>query len=416
MGKLCPIRLHLHVVRKYLLINDPMREVYMKTAKISLIGSCIAVASLSLVLLAGCNSNGMTGGVAATVNGTEISEDTITQYINDMRSSNGLTDDDSWAEYLSTYGETPESVRSDVIDYYVKLELEKQYANDSNISVSDDEVNSAISSMKSNYSTDEAWQSALSSAGLTEDKYKENVTNALLEQKVSDAVTKGKITPSKKKVLSTIKTYKSYFSGMKKSSQILFSSKDKKKAKKVLAQIKAGTISFEDAAKKYSTDSASAKNGGNVGWDKLNSFVTEYTDALDKLKKGQVSGLVTSDYGIHIIKCTDVWTAPKKLTSLDQVPDALTKYITSYLKNNNESTKFQEWYDDYKSQQDIKVNDMPSNVSYNVDMSKYSSSTSDETASSSSDSSSTDSSSTESSSVSSSSSALESSSSSSSSK
>ena len=153
-----------------------------------------------------------------------------------------------------------------------------------------------------------------------------------------------------------------------------------------------------------------------MGWDKLNSFVTEYTDALDKLKKGQVSGLVTSDYGIHIIKCTDVWTAPKKLTSLDQVPDALTKYITSYLKNNNESTKFQEWYDDYKSQQDIKVNDMPSNVSYNVDMSKYSSSTSDETASSSSDSSSTDSSSTESSSVSSSSSALESSSSSSSSK
>ena len=100
MGKLCPIRLHLHVVLKSLLINDPMREVYMKTAKISLIGSCIAVASLSLVLLAGCNSNGMTGGVAATVNGTEISEDTITQYINDMRSSNGLTDDDSWAEYL----------------------------------------------------------------------------------------------------------------------------------------------------------------------------------------------------------------------------------------------------------------------------------------------------------------------------
>lgn len=372
----------------------------MKTAKKGLIGTCVAVASLSLALLAGCNSNGMTGGVAATVNGTEISEDTITQYINDMRSSNGLTDDDSWGKYLSTYGETPESVRSDVVDYYVKQELEKQYASKNNISVSDDEVNSAINSMKSNYSNDEAWQSALSSAGLTEEKYKENVTSALLEKKVSDAVTKGKITPSKKKVLSTIKTYKTYFSGMKKSSQILFSSKDKKKAKQVLADIKAGKISFEDAAKKYSTDSASAKDGGNVGWDKLNSFVTEYTSALDKLKKGQVSGLVTSDYGIHIIKCTDVWTAPKSLTSLDQVPNALTKYITNYLKSNNESTKFQEWYDDYKSQQDIKVNDMPSNVSYNVDMSKYSSSTSGEGTSSSSDSSSSESGSTDSSSAS----------------
>ena len=352
----------------------------MKSAKKGGIAALVVVASLSLALLSGCSSNGMTGGVAATVNGTEISEDTITQYIQDMRESNDLTDDSAWGQYLSTYGQTPDSVRTDVINYYVKIELEKQYANENNISVSDDEVNNAIQSVKSNYSNDEAWQSALSSAGLTEDKYKENVTNSLLEQKVSDAVTKGKTTPSDKKVLKTIKSYKSYFTGMKKSSHILFSSKDKAKAKKVLAQIKSGKISFEDAAKKYSTDSGSAKNGGNVGWDKLNSFVTEYTKALSKLDKGEVSGLVSSDYGIHIIKCTDEWTAPKKLTSLDQVPNDLVKYIKNYLKSNNESTKFQEWYDDYKSKQDIKINDMPSDVSYNVDMSQYSSTSEDATA------------------------------------
>lgn len=349
----------------------------MITAKKGLIGSCIAVAALSITLLSGCNSNGMTGGVAATVNGTEISEDTVTQYIQDMRQQNDLTDDSAWGQYLSTYGQTPSSVRSDVIDYYVKIELEKQYANQNNISVSDDEVNKAIESMKSNYSTDDAWKSALSSAGLTEDKYKENVTNALLEKKVTEAVTKDKATPSDKKILSTIKSYKTYFSGMKRSSHILFKSSDKAKAKKVLKDINDGKISFADAAKKYSTDSASAKKGGDVGWDKLNSFVTEYTNALTKLKKGQVSKLVSSDYGIHIIKCTDVWNAPKKLTSLDQVPDELTKYIKNYLKSNNESTEFQKWYDDYKSQQDIKINDMPSNVSYNVDMSQYSSATTD---------------------------------------
>lgn len=67
-----------------------------------------------------------------------------------------------------------------------------------------------------------------------------------------------------------------------------------------------------------------------MGWDKTSSFVKEYTDALSGLEKDQVSGLVTSSYGIHIIKCTDVYNAPKekaddgtetvKITSLDQIP------------------------------------------------------------------------------------------------
>ena len=35
------------------------------------------------------------------------------------------------------------------------------------------------------------------------------------------------------------------------------------------------------------------------------------------LNKGDVSGLVTSTYGIHIIQCTDVFEAPEELTSLD---------------------------------------------------------------------------------------------------
>ena len=39
--------------------------------------------------------------------------------------------------------------------------------------------------------------------------------------------------------------------------------------------------------------------------------MTEYTTALADLNKGDVSGLVTSTYGIHIIQCTDVFEARK---------------------------------------------------------------------------------------------------------
>ena len=88
----------------------------------------------------------------------------------------------------------------------------------------------------------------------------------------------------------------------------------------MLDKINAGELDFATAAESYSKDTASAAEGGNVGWDRLSNLVTEYTTALADLNKGDVSGLVTSTYGIHIIQCTDVFEAPEELTSLDQLP------------------------------------------------------------------------------------------------
>lgn len=54
------------------------------------------------IALLGCGGTnyGYTGGVAATVNGAEIQEDTITKYIQDFRTSSGLTSDDDWGNWM----------------------------------------------------------------------------------------------------------------------------------------------------------------------------------------------------------------------------------------------------------------------------------------------------------------------------
>ena len=114
--------------------------------------------------------------------------------------------------------------------------------------------------------------------------------------------------------------YVSSFDNAKRSSHILFSAEDEATAQSVLDQINAGTLDFVEAVQEYSTDSAAKAKDGDVGWDKLSSFDTAYQEALDGLEKDQVSGLVTSSFGIHIIKCTDVYTAPEELTSTDQIP------------------------------------------------------------------------------------------------
>ena len=335
--------------------------------------SVVGVSAACCIALVGCGGTnyGYTGGVAATVNGAEIQEDTITKYIQDFRTSSDLTSDDDWGNWMKENSFDPATVRDQVIDYYVENELKKQACDEKGITVEQSQVDDEINNMKANYDSDDAWKQALSSAGLTEDQYRESVEVGLLDKALEDAVAGDAATADDSKVLEMLNTYYTMFNGAKKSSHILFASSDTEKAQEVLDQINAGTLDFAEAAKQYSTDTASAADGGNVGWDAINSFVTDYTDALDGLSVGQVSGLVTSDYGIHIIKCTDEFTCDGKATSLSAYPQEFVDYISNIVKDQNKSTAYSDWFSNYKAQADIQNNDMPENVPYNLDMTKY---------------------------------------------
>lgn len=335
--------------------------------------SVVGVSAACCIALVGCGGTnyGYTGGVAATVNGAEIQEDTITKYIQDFRTSSDLTSDDDWGNWMKENSFDPATVRDQVIDYYVENELKKQACDEKGITVEQSQVDDEINNMKANYDSDDAWKQALSSAGLTEDQYRESVEAGLLDKALEDAVAGDAATADDSKVLDMLNTYYTMFNGAKKSSHILFASGDTEKAQEVLDQINAGTLDFAEAAKQYSTDTASAADGGNVGWDAINSFVTDYTDALDGLSVGQVSGLVTSDYGIHIIKCTDEFTCDGKATSLSAYPQEFVDYISNIVKDQSKSTAYSNWFNNYKAQADIQNNDMPENVPYNLDMTKY---------------------------------------------
>lgn len=360
--------------------------------KVSLVG----VSAACVFALSGCSGTnyGYTGGTAATVNGTEIEEDTITKYIQDFRTSSDLTSDDDWASWMSENSLEPSTVREQVIDFYVEEELVKQACDENDISIDESEIDDQINTMKANYDDDDAWAEALEEYGTTEDAYRESLEKSLRESKLKDAVASDSATADDASVLEMLNTYYSMFDGSKKSSHILFSSDDEETAQSVLDQLNAGTLSWEDAVSQYSTDEASASDGGNVGWDSINSFVDEYQSALDELSVGQMSGLVTSDYGIHIIKCTDEWTGDGTATSLSAYPEEFVTYITDIVKSQNESDAYETWFDEYKAQADIQINDMPENVPYNLDMTQYESdddsATTDTTEESSDDSSSDD--------------------------
>jgi len=65
--------------------------------------------------------------------------------------------------------------------------------------------------------------------------------------------------------------------------------------------IEAGTLTFEDAAKKYSVD-GSRQSGGDLGWTKRGKFVPEFEAAAYNLEPGQLSAVTKSQFGYHLIK------------------------------------------------------------------------------------------------------------------
>ncbi len=77
-----------------------------------------------------------------------------------------------------------------------------------------------------------------------------------------------------------------------------------RRAEDLLKQLKGGA-KFEDLAKKYSEDQGSAKEGGSLGWVGKGRTVPEFEKAAFSLPKGQISDLVKSSYGFHIIRVDD---------------------------------------------------------------------------------------------------------------
>lgn len=78
--------------------------------------------------------------------------------------------------------------------------------------------------------------------------------------------------------------------------------KSEKDAKDILAQLKQGG-NFEELAKKNSIDGAAAK-GGDLGWFGKGSMIPEFEKVAFGLKEGQLSGIVPTQFGFHIIKMT----------------------------------------------------------------------------------------------------------------
>lgn len=86
----------------------------------------------------------------------------------------------------------------------------------------------------------------------------------------------------------------------------------KSKAEALALEVKKSPDSFADVAKKNSQDPGSAANGGDLDFFARGAMVKPFEEAAFAMKKGDISSVVESDFGFHIIRLTDIKAAKQK--------------------------------------------------------------------------------------------------------
>jgi len=248
-----------------------------------------------------------------------------------------------------------------VLDSMIENELVRQAAKKEGAKVDDAEVEAQLAQIKSGFPDEDTFNQTLTASGMTLEQLQESIKDQLLYQYLYD-----KVAPESEVTTAEVQTYydenKAQFQSTAQSqlSHILISvaatatadeaAKAKATAEDVLSQLKAGG-DFAALAKKFSDDPGSAENGGDLGMASTENYVDEFKTAADKLKKGELSGLVKTDYGYHIILKTDEQAAGQQTFA------EVAETIKASLVQEKRNTTFQEYLDQLKADAKIEVLD-----------------------------------------------------------
>lgn len=298
----------------------------------------IALAALMSLSLVACKQKNLNEAVA-DVNGTKI---TLGQYefmlkMNKASVESTIGGSEGWTQKDDSGQTYKDKYKTLVLDQMINTELLAQNAEKEGIKVTDKEIQSSYNDLKTYVNSDEKIKGAAEELGITDEFLKEQAKLSLLiqksqekfysEEKVSDAEMKKyydeHIDEYKKDEVEAshilIKTIDDQNKPLPEAEQ----KKAKEKAEKVLKEVKAGG-DFAELAKKYSQDPGSAANGGALGAFGKGMMVKEFEDAAFGMEPGQVSNLVKTDFGYHIIKVTD---RIKETTSFDEAKEGIKEEI-----------------------------------------------------------------------------------------
>jgi len=230
--------------------------------------------------------------------------------------------------------------------------------------VADADVDKTIAQIKAQFPSEDKMNEEMKKNGETLDKVKDNIRTSLKEQQWIEAQIAGKtaVTDEDAKAFYDKNSDKFQMPDSVRASHILFAvpqdakpdvvAAKEKLAKDTEARIKKGE-DFAKLATELSDDPGSKTTGGDLNFFTKDRMVPEFADAAFKMKVGDVSDPVKTQYGFHIIKVTDKKDA--RTVPFDEAKEK----ILSYLKDTKKREAVTALLASVRDKADVKVNLAP---------------------------------------------------------
>jgi peptidyl-prolyl cis-trans isomerase C len=224
----------------------------------------------------------------------------------------------------------------EVLDQIVSYKLLIQESRAQKVTVEDSEVDARIKEIQGQFPNEDAFKQMLTSRKTTIEQVRGDVRQDITVQKLIASAIADKVAVKPEQVTDFYAKNPDQFKQPERvrASHILITvpkgadaaakAAARTKAADILKDVKAGK-DFAALAKQHSQDPGSAQNGGDLGFFQQGQMVGPFNDVAFKLTPGQVSDLVETEFGFHIIKVAEKQTA--RAVPLDEVRPQLEQYL-----------------------------------------------------------------------------------------
>jgi foldase protein PrsA len=231
-------------------------------------------------------------------------------------------------------------MKEKVLDMLVDIKVQEKEAVKAGMTATEEEIEAEVEKARAYFDTEEKFNEFLTSQKMTMEYLRDTIRKDILVNKFQEKLT-ADVTVTDDEVAAYYAANKDQFISIK-VSHILIENEDE--AKKMLERVKAGE-NINDLAFQFSADPTAKENKGVIDYFRTGQMVEAFETAAFALAPGEISNLVKTDYGYHIIKMED-----KKF---DKLEDIAAELKVSMIKSNKDKA-YQGLLEEMRTKAEIK--------------------------------------------------------------